>query len=172
MYALDIQTVVVFLILIGISFYLNKKMSEFLHEKQKVERDLDKQAREDINQTLTNVKFLKLYGWKDLFFNRCVQSQNKLKANKDHMQLFHKSNEFFNEINNYMIPVLTFTMFMYNSDNRNGSRMLSLAAFQTTTFYFEKLSGLINSLAHELNWLSEMKLSLKNLQNFFMCDEM
>jgi len=71
--------------------------------------------------------------------------------------------EFYMRVKHFLIPIAAFSMFMYNSEQTTGERMLSLATFQTTTFYFERLAHLVNCLAHELNWLSEMKLSLKNI---------
>jgi len=163
MYALDMSTVLVFLGLIFISFWINWKLQKFMHEKYKKHQELDKTAREDMNTILSNVKFLKQYGWTDFFFNRCVKSQEDCNNLKDKLQIFEKSREFYMRIKHFLIPILAFTMFMYNTDATTGQRVMSLATFQTTTYYFERLADLVNSLAHELNWLSEMKLSLKNL---------
>jgi hypothetical protein len=48
-----------------------------MEEKNKVGEDLDKKENDDLNQCIANVKFLKLYGWKDFFFNRFVASREK-----------------------------------------------------------------------------------------------
>lgn len=49
--------------------------------------------------------------------------------------------------------------------------MLSLATYQTTTMYFERLAGEIERLIWQMSWFEEMKVSLKKITNFFMINE-
>jgi hypothetical protein len=60
---------------------------------------------------------------------------------------------------------------MYNKDGSNSERMLSLATYQTTTMYFERLAGEIERLVREMSWFEQMKISLKKITNFFMINE-
>lgn len=113
-YALDLQTVLGFLALISISFYINYRFQKMFEEKNKARHDLEKEKSDNMNQCISNVKFLKLYGWKDFFFNRFVDSQKKLEKFDNNMQFYHKAREFFNHSKHYMIPILSFSIYMYN----------------------------------------------------------
>jgi len=49
----------------------------------KKREEVNKEAREEVSQTLTHVKFLKQYGLKDFFFKRCCDFKDKSKQLED-----------------------------------------------------------------------------------------
>ena len=82
-YSLDIYSALCFLSLIALQAFANFKFQEFAFKRHKEAEENDKKAREEVTQTLKNVKFLKQYGWKDLFMNRITEAfDTKLDFNK------------------------------------------------------------------------------------------
>ena len=113
LYALDIYTVIVFVIMNGLQTAYNYKMNEFFRKFHKESRELHKERGEVLSQTFTHIKFLKLYGWVDLFYEKTIKAIQKIKDFDQNQRKYHKLRGCFNEFIHHVRPILTYSFFIY-----------------------------------------------------------
>ena len=153
----DMITCFSYMGMIALHLYIEYKFHSHMEKKHESGDWMRKKKRELMSQTLKNVKFLKQYGWKDLFFGKVCQAEDDANAYYTNLEYYHRAWDWCNGIYHNILPILTYSVFFHNTGYSAQGKILTLASMQLTNQFMGRIKGIMHEISDQFQWFIDLK---------------